>query len=391
MTEILIPLKQHVGAPCKGIVESGQHISRGELIAVPNGLGANIHASFSGTIVEVDDQNVVMTIDQEQDFATYVKIPETESDIQAVEVAGIVGAGGAGFPTFLKLNCEISEGTFIANGAECEALLAHNVKQMKEHLAQLVRGVKYCMAMTQAPNGVIAVKGKHRQLVLQMEKAIANEPNISVYQLPDIYPAGDERMVVREVLDVVLEPGQLPLEVGAVVDNVETIKRIAEAIEDRKPFIDKDVTVSGRVKQKETVFVDVPIGTPVKTLINNVGGYVEPHGEIVLGGPMTGRSGTEMSPIIKTCGGVLVAMPFPQESRKVGLLICECGGSAERMTEIANNMGAEVVAAERCKRMVEVNGRYRCALPGICPGQAQTVMALKKQGAEVVMTGSCSD
>lgn len=391
MTEILIPLKQHVGAPCRGIVESGQHISRGELIAVPNGLGANVHASFSGTIVEVDDQNVVMTIDQEQDFSTYEKIPETESDIQAVEVAGVVGAGGAGFPTFLKLACEITEGTFIANGAECEALLAHNVKQMKEHLAQLVRGVKYCMTMTQAPKGVIAIKGKHRQLVLQMEKAVANEPNISVYQLPDIYPAGDERMIVREVLDIVLEPGQLPSEVGAVVDNVETIKRIVEAIEDRKPFIDKDVTVSGRVKQKETVFVDVPIGTFAKTLINNVGGYVEPHGEIVLGGPMTGRSGTEMSPITKTCGGVLVAMPFPQESRKIGLLICECGGSAERMTEIANNMGAEVVAAERCKRMVEVNGRYRCALPGICPGQAQTVMALKKQGAEVVMTGSCSD
>ncbi len=391
MTEILIPLKQHVGAPCRGIVESGQHISRGELIAVPNGLGANVHASFSGTIVEVDDQNVVMTIDQEQDFSTYEKIPETESDIQAVEVAGVVGAGGAGFPTFLKLACEITEGTFIANGAECEALLAHNVKQMKEHLAQLVRGVKYCMTMTQAPKGVIAIKGKHRQLVLQMEKAVANEPNISVYQLPDIYPAGDERMIVREVLDIVLEPGQLPSEVGAVVDNVETIKRIVEAIEDRKPFIDKDVTVSGRVKQKETVFVDVPIGTFAKTLINNVGGYVEPHGEIVLGGPMTGRSGTEMSTITKTCGGVLVAMPFPQESRKIGLLICECGGSAERMTEIANNMGAEVVAAERCKRMVEVNGRYRCALPGICPGQAQTVMALKKQGAEVVMTGSCSD
>ncbi|MBU5583813.1 proline reductase-associated electron transfer protein PrdC, partial [Enterococcus sp. S181_ASV_20] len=94
--------------------------------------------------------------------------------------------------------------------------------------------------------------------------------------------------------------------------------------------------VSGRVKQKETVFVDVPIGTPVKTLINNVGGYVEPHGEIVIGGPMTGRSGDEMTPITKTSGGVLVAMPFPQESRKVGLLICECGGSAERMTEIAN-------------------------------------------------------
>lgn len=84
-------------------------------------------------------------------------------------------------------------------------------------------------------------------------------------------------------------------------------------------------------------------------------------------------------------------MPFPQEHRKIGLLLCECGSSEERMTEIAENMGAEVVATQRCKRMVKVNGRYRCTLPGICPGQAQTVFALKKAGAEVVMTGTCSD
>lgn len=391
MTQILIPLKQHVGAPCKGIVQAGEKVKRGQLVAEPNGLGANIHSSFSGKVVDVSEESVVLMIDEEQDFSSYVPIPETDSMIKAVEEAGVVGAGGAGFPTFLKLSCEISEGVFIANGAECEALLAHNVKQMSEHIDQLIRGTKYCMEMVKAPKGVIAVKGKHRQLVLRLIKAVEAEANIEVYQLPDIYPAGDERMIVREVMDVVLEPGQLPTEVGAVIDNVETIKRIAEAIEDRKPFIDKDVTVSGRVKQKETVFVDVPMGTPVKTLINNVGGYVEPHGEIVIGGPMTGRSGEETTPITKTSGGVLVAMPFPQEHRKVGLLICECGGSAERMTEIVNNMGAEVVAAERCKRMVEVNGRYRCALPGICPGQAKTVMSLKKQGAEVVMTGSCSD
>ncbi len=391
MTQILIPLKQHVGAPCRGVVKAGEMVKRGQLVAEPNGLGANIHSSFSGKVVDVSEENVVLMIDEEQDFSSYVPIPDTGTMIKAVEEAGVVGAGGAGFPTFLKLACEIPEGLIIANGAECEALLAHNVKQMTEHIDQLIRGIKYCMEMTQAPRGVIAVKAKHRQLVMRMLKAVESEANIEIYQLPDIYPAGDERMIVREVMDVILEPGQIPIEVGAVVDNVETIKRIVEAIEDRKPFIDKDVTVSGRVKQKETVFVDVPIGTPVKTLINNVGGYVEPHGEIVIGGPMTGRSGEETTPITKTCGGVLVAMPFPQEHRKVGLLICECGGSAERMTEIVNNMGAEVVAAERCKRMVEVNGRYRCALPGICPGQAQTVLALKKQGAEVVMTGSCSD
>ena len=91
--------------------------------------------------MDVDGENIVLTIDEEQDFSTFVPIPETDSHAKAVEAAGIVGAGGAGFPTFLKLACEIPEGLFIANGAECEALLAHNVKQMSEHIEQLIRGM----------------------------------------------------------------------------------------------------------------------------------------------------------------------------------------------------------------------------------------------------------
>lgn len=87
----------------------------------------------------------------------------------------------------------------------------------------------------------------------------------------------------------------------------------------------------------------------------------------------------------------MVAMPFPQETRNVGILICECGGGEERLTEIANNMGAKVVAAERCSRMVEVNGRYRCDLPGVCPGQASKVLSMRKSGAEVILTGTCQD
>lgn len=389
--KILIPLKQHVGASSKSMVKIGEYVQRGQKIAKPDGLGANIHSSFSGVVSEVTNDQIVLKIDEKQNFSSYLPIPETSSYIQAIKEAGIVGAGGAGFPTDIKLSCEIPEGIFIANGAECEALLLHNVKQMKSQIKQLIRGIKYCMSITKAPKGIIAVKGKHRELVIQLLKFTNNEPTIDVYQLPDIYPAGDERVVIREVLNITLDPGQLPIEIGAVVDNVETIKRIVEAIEQRKPFIDKDLTVSGRVKQKKTVFKDVPIGTPVKQLIDQVGGFIEPHGEIVIGRPMTGHSGTEETPITKTSGGVLVAMPFPQEHRKIGLLLCECGGSEERMTEIAENMGAEVVATQRCKRMVKVNGRYRCTLPGICPGQAQTVFALKKAGAEVVMTGTCSD
>lgn len=391
MTKFCIPLKQHVGGPCKPIVAVGDTVQKGQLIAIPEGLGANIHASIAGEIVEIDGVAVTIELDEQQDSSSFLPIPETATKLEAVEAAGIVGAGGAGFPTHVKFNVKIPEGCVIANAAECEPLLAHNVRQMEHHADQLVRGMQHIMDITEAAKGYFAIKPKHKEAMARLIEETKNDDRIEVVALPDMYPAGDERVVVREILGIILEPGQLPIEVGAVVSNVETMKHVAEAIEDRKPFIEKDVTVSGRVKNENHVFENVPIGTPVKVLIDATGGYVNPHGEIVIGGPMTGRSGSETTPVTKTTGGVLVAMPYPQEHRKVGILICECGGSEERLTEIANNMGAEVVAAERCKRMVEVNGRYRCALPGICPGQAEKVLKMKKEGAEVIVTGTCSD
>ena len=391
MTEIKIPLRMHVGGPCKPIVEAGDRVKRGQLIAEPDGLGANIHASYTGEIKEITDNEIVITADENQDFDEYVRIPDTKTNLEAIAAAGVVGAGGAGFPTAVKLKTEIPEGAFIANAAECEPLLAHNIHQIEEDAAQLVRGVKYCMEITKAPKAYIAIKPKHKKAVIELIKATKDEPYIDVFRLPDMYPAGDERVIVREVMGIELEPGQLPGTVGACIDNVETIKNIVQAIEERKPVIDKDVTVSGRVQRKESVYVNVPIGTPMKVLIDKSGDFVNPHGEIVIGGPMTGRPGSEDSPVTKTSGGCLVAMPFPQEKRKAGILICECGGSEERLTQIAESMGAEVVSKERCKRMVEVNGRYRCGLPGICPGQAEKVMALKRGGAQVLVVGTCSE
>ena len=391
MKKIVLPLKQHVGGPCSPIVQVGDAVQRGQLIAVPKGLGANLHASYSGTIAEVTDDHIVIDAADTQDFSSYVPIPECATKLEAIAAAGVVGAGGAGFPTAVKLKTEIPNGAFIANAAECEPLLAHNIHQVEHHAAQLVRGVKYCMEITKAPKGYIAIKPKHRKAVIELIKATKDEPNIDVFRLPDMYPAGDERVIVREVLGITLEPGQLPGTVGACIDNVETIKHIVEAIESRKPAIDKDVTVSGRVQHKESVFVDVPIGTPARDLLERAGGFVEPHGEIVVGGPQTGRRGSEDSPVTKTSGAFLVAMPFPQEKRDVGILICECGGSEERLTQVAESMGAKVVAKEMCKRMVEVNGRYRCGLPGVCPGQAEKVIALKNAGAKVLVVGTCSE
>ena len=388
--KIHIPLKQHVGGPCQAIVNVGDHVKRGQLVAVPAGLGANIHASLSGVVEEITEMDIVVKLDKEQ-TDDYVRLEKTDDYLQKIKDAGIVGVGGAGFPTGIKFSTQIPGGYLIANAAECEPILGHNVKFMEEQPEVLVRGMKYIMELTGAKEGYIAIKTKYRKALLALGKACKNEPNISIKILPNMYPAGDERVIVRETLGVILQPGQLPLEANAIISNVETIKHVVNAIEDDKPLIDKDLTVGGRV-QNPSIFLDVPIGLPISVFIERAGGYINPHGEIVRGGPFTGRPAQENEPINKTTGGLLVAMPYPQEKEKVGILICECGAQEERLRQIADGMGAEVVSVQMCKRMKpDKNGRLRCELPGICPGQAEKVLKMKKDGAKAVITGTCQD
>lgn len=388
--KIHIPLKQHVGGPCQAIVNVGDHVKRGQLVAVPAGLGANIHASLSGVVEEITEIDIVVKLDKEQ-TDDYVRLEKTDDYLQKIKDAGIVGVGGAGFPTGIKFSTQIPGGYLIANAAECEPILGHNVKFMEEQPEVLVRGMKYIMELTGAKEGYIAIKTKYRKALLALGKACKNEPNISIKILPNMYPAGDERVIVRETLGVILQPGQLPLEANAIISNVETIKHVVNAIEDDKPLIDKDLTVGGRV-QNPSIFLDVPIGLPISVFIERAGGYINPHGEIVRGGPFTGRPAQEDEPINKTTGGLLVAMPYLQEHEKVGILICECGAQEERLRQIADGMGAEVVSVQMCKRMKpDKNGRLRCELPGICPGQAEKVLKMKKDGAKAVIAGTCQD
>jgi len=386
--KVYIKLRQHVGGPCEAIVKVGEQVERGQLIATPTGLGANIHASVTGEILEVTEDQITIVMDNEQPSG-YVPIPETSTHLEAIEQAGIVGSGGAGFPTHVKYGNKIKGGYVIANAVECEPLLGHNVQFMEEQPDVIVRGLKYLLDISDAKKAYIAIKPKYREAILALVQACKQEPDVEIKFVSDMYPAGDERVIVRELLGVELQPGELPSIANAVISNVETIKRVVEAIEERKPYIDKDITVAGRVKEAK-IFEDQPIGMPVGYYIEQCGGYIAPYGEIVIGGPFTGKAGEEKTPLTKTTGGVLVAMPFPQENgRNIGLLACECGADEDRLREIATGMGSNIVAVEKCKRMVEHNGRFRCDLPGICPGQSEKILTMKKAGIETVLMSSC--
>lgn len=230
----------------------------------------------------------------------------TGTDITTlVRDAGIVGAGGAGFPTHIKLNNKVD--TYIANGAECEPILETDKHLMLTAAADIVRGLEAAMGQVGATRGFIAIKDKNREAIAAIEQVIAGKPGLSVAVLPNSYPAGDEMVLIRQVTDRIVPPGGLPFMAGVTVSNVATLKQIADALEG-KPVTSRMVTVGGEVW--EPVTVEVPLGTPVSDLIEFAGGPTLSEYALVFGGPIMGPLGNMDAYITKTMGGVLL---FPTE------------------------------------------------------------------------------
>lgn len=204
--------------------------------------------------------------------------------VQKIKEAGVVGAGGAGFPTYVKLDCQAQ--VVIINGAECEPLLRVDQQLMVRHPEALVEGLKLACEATGAPEGVIALKGKYHDAIDALKPFVDMEPTITLKLLKNVYPAGDEQYIVREVTGKTVPEAGLPIHVGAVVINVETALNIVEAM-GGKPVADKYVTVTGAVRASATF--RVPLGTSLKTLLAMAGGVTLDRFAVVDGGPMMGR------------------------------------------------------------------------------------------------------
>lgn len=393
MGNIQILLRQHVGAPCAAIVAAGDRVEKGTLIATPTGLGANIFSSVYGVVEEVLEDRIVIKPDEEQKDE-FVPIAEGNK-LDMVKAAGIVGMGGAGFPTGVKIGADLEGGYILINAAECEPGLRHNIQQLEEECDKVIRGVKYTMEISNASKAIFAIKKKNEKAVQTLKEALKDEENISLHLLPDIYPMGEERAVVRECLGIELPPTDLPLAAKSIVINVETLARITEAIEERKPCFSKNLTVIGKLNggNEPHVFKDVPVGTSVSELIERAGGIDGEYGEIIMGGPFTGKATTLDAPITKTTGGIIVTIEFPDlHGATMGVLVCACGGDEARMRDIAQKMNANVVSVARCKQAAEMkNGALKCERPGNCPGQVKNSMQFKKDKCEYIIIGNCSD
>jgi len=228
--------------------------------------------------------------------------------INRVREAGVVGAGGAGFPTQVKLQAQVER--VLGNGASCEPLLMSDPYLMEEEADRLLRGLLLAMECTGAPQGTLCLKGKHPKALAVLRDKVGRGAyeKIDLFELADFYPAGDEQVLVYEVMRRVVPEGGLPLQVGAVVCNVETLLNIARAVEEGRPVIERYLTVGGEVG--EPLILKVPIGLSVGEVIEFAGGARLRDFRVVLGGPMMGQVVSDLStPVSKTTSGILVLAP----------------------------------------------------------------------------------
>lgn len=389
----VFPLRQHIGAASEAVVAPGDSVKRGQLIAKKPeaSLGANIFSSIDGIVSSVDESSIVIN-EENTDFSKYEQLKEKEA-LKLIEESGLVGLGGAGFPTYVKLGKKFEGGGVIAvNAAECEPILSHNIDRIEKEPQKLIEGLKIVMEITNAERGIVCLKGIHTEAIEILKNTIKDD-NITIFELENIYPVGEERAIVRDALGVLLDPELLPMAADAIVINAETVYRLREAVIDKKPLIDKDMTVAGKLTENASIhiFRDVPLGKSVGAIIEMAGGLGSEYGEIIMGGPFTGKRTTLEEPVVKTTGGIIAAENFMPGPQKIGLLVCACGANKERLEEQAKSMGSEVAGVEYCKQARQIKNSLKCENPGRCPGQVQKVMALKKAGAQAVLISNCTD
>lgn len=322
---VYLPLSQHLGAPLEPLVKKGERVKLGQKIAASeNFVSAPVHASVSGTVVAIQKmahpvlgygQCIVIENDglDEKDTTLEEKFPKgrelsPEEMRTLVLEAGIVGLGGATFPTHVKYTPpkEAKIDYVLLNGAECEPYLTADHRVMVEKADRVIRGLEYILQILGCEKGVIGIEDNKPDAIEALTKASAALPHIQIKSCPAQYPQGSEKHLIYTCLGRTVPSGKLPLDIGVVVNNVGTAVAVADAIEHRKPLYERVVTVSGPGVQNPANYW-VRLGTLFSQLIEESGGYQGEVGKIIAGGPMMGKSVfTDQIPVIKGTSGILV-------------------------------------------------------------------------------------
>ena len=341
---VIIPLSMHIGAPANPVVKAGDTVKVGQLIGEQAGfISAPVHSSVSGTVVAVEPHthpnkgpgvmSVVIKNDGRNTLHESVKpnkpLEELTADeiIDIVKEKGIVGMGGATFPTYVKLKPGKPIDAVLINGSECEPYLTADHRVMLEYADDIVYGLRAMMKAVNAPEGVILIEDNKPDAIALMEEKVAPYDNIRICAAKTQYPEGAEKMLIKKVMGRSVPSGKLPADVGCVVSNTSTAKAISDAIQKGMPLVERVVTVTGEFIRNPGNFL-VKIGTNVQELINYCGGITGEDVTVKMGGPMMGAPLTDTNvPIIKGSNGVIAIAADhtePQECIKCGRCMDVC-------------------------------------------------------------------
>lgn len=333
--QVIIPLGQHIGAPCQAVVKKGDTVKVGSLIGKSVGfVSANIHSSVSGTVLKIDKsvdasgyrrEAVFIKVegDEWEESIDCSPVLKKECTLSAKEIldkiaaAGIVGMGGATFPTHVKLTPP--PGTqpeiLIINGVECEPWLTSDHRVMMEKTEEIMVGITIVMKALNVEKAIIGIENNKKDAIEKFEKYAKDYPGISVQALKVQYPQGGEKQLIDALTGRQVPSGALPISVGAVVQNVGTIFAIYEAVQKNKPLIERVVTVTGKDVQQPCNILS-RIGIPIANLIDTAGGLPETTGKVVSGGPMMGKALASIDiPVAKGTSGILL-IPTLEAKRK---------------------------------------------------------------------------
>ena len=320
--ELVIPLQQHIGAPNNPVVSVGDKVTVGQKIGDAEAfVSAPVHASVAGTVKAVEKvasftgqmvNSVIITPEATQPVFTGTQrnvAGLSADDIRKIaREAGLVGMGGAAFPTHIKLTPPKDKpvDTVIINGCECEPFLTCDHRQMLERPSDIVEGLKLLVRGVEAKIGIIGVEANKMDAVEKLRSAVSAEPSLEVEILDVKYPEGSEKQLISAVTGRKVPPGKLPSEVGCLVQNVGTAIALHEAASMGKPLYERVLTVTGQ-GIKEPANLLVRIGTPISALMDFCGGVVGDAAKLVMGGPMTGWAQSEpTASVVKGTSGVVV-------------------------------------------------------------------------------------
>lgn len=394
--KMVYPLSQHIGAPAKPVVKKGDSVLKGQMIAEAGGfVSAPVHASVSGTVKGIEQRFnpagtktdcIIIENDGQYTEIEYEPVKplnemSREEILEKIGNAGIVGMGGAGFPTRVKLSPKEPDKIeyVIANCAECEPYITADYRRMLENTQELVSGMKVLLTIFPNAKGIFAVEDNKRDCIEKLEEAIQTEERMDVKAMMTKYPQGAERQLIYTVTKRAIHSAMLPADAGCIVDNVETLISIHRAVIEGRPLTERVVTVSGDAVNSPGNF-KVLLGTSHRELAEAAGGFSTEPEKLISGGPMMGFAMVTLdAPVTKTSSSLL-AFKKDQVSRLQESACINCG----RCVQVCPSRIIPSRLADYAKRhdeasFVAMNG-LECVECGscsyVCPAKRQLKQAI---------------